>query len=236
MGKLKSSIKSIQESITSFKPTAPSCIQEAKTHSFRAGDDPCSNFSYVYHTPSSFSSPSSLSLHKPQHITHHQTATHMEDSPSSSSFSSSSSSLTTPIPKQKEQTCSLLPNDRINPKRFFFSPRNTNSIMEEVKEENVSKAATRNFFEESEAIAMVSDDPYRDFKSSMAEMVKAHELRDWPRLQELLHCYLQLNDRKNHKIIVLAFVDLLMHLMTHEKHLFSFSSPPLCLSLRDLDK
>lgn len=110
--------------------------------------------------------------------------------------------------------------------------------MEEVKDYSgkASSTAAGSFCEESEAIAMVSDDPYRDFRSSMAEMVKAHELRDWPRLQELLHCYLQLNDKKTHKIIVLAFVDLLMHLMTHEKELFSFSSAPIWLSLRDLDK
>ncbi|XP_020571327.1 nucleolar complex protein 3 homolog isoform X2 [Phalaenopsis equestris] len=208
MGKLKSSIKSIQESIISFKPKAPSCIHEAKTHSFRA----CT---------------SSLSLHNPDHITQLQ-KTHMEDSPSCSSSS--------PFPKQQEQGC-LPPNGRINPKRFFFSPRSTKSIMEEVKN-CAPKAKTvpgSSFCEESEAIVMVSDEPYRDFRSSMMEMVKVHELRDWPRLQQLLHCYLRLNDRKTHKIIVLAFVDLIMHLMAHEE-LFSLSSAPLCFSLRDLEK
>ncbi|URE40902.1 atofp18 ofp18 [Musa troglodytarum] len=56
---------------------------------------------------------------------------------------------------------------------------------------------------------MESEDPYRDFRLSMEEMVVAHGLRDWERLEELLVWYLRVNGKKTHGFIVGAFVDLL---------------------------
>ncbi|KAG0458786.1 hypothetical protein HPP92_021914 [Vanilla planifolia] len=152
-----------------------------------------------------------------------------EDSSSSSSLVSPSSATMT------EQRKTLLPDGRISSKRFFFSPRNTNSIMEEVKQTGGGNSgAAGSFYEGSVVVPMVSEDPYGDFKISMAEMVEAHDLRDWRRLQELLHCYLRLNERKNHKVIVLAFVDLLMHLMAQDRKIFPLSAP-FHLSPRVLD-
>lgn len=52
------------------------------------------------------------------------------------------------------------------------------------------------------------------FRSSMEEMVVAAGVADWRSLQELLHCYLKLNERRTHKIILLAFVDLVMNIIT----------------------
>ncbi|URD88866.1 ovate family protein 13 [Musa troglodytarum] len=110
--------------------------------------------------------------------------------------------------------------------RFFFSPCTTKSIMEEAKPETGILKAQRtikaalgkaSFYEESITMSISSEDPYQDFRASMEEMVVAHELREWHSLQELLHCYLRLNERKNHKVIMLAFVDLLMQLMEMEK-------------------
>ncbi|URD96307.1 hypothetical protein MUK42_29745 [Musa troglodytarum] len=77
------------------------------------------------------------------------------------------------------------------------------------------------FYDESITMTMSSEDPYQDFRASMEEMVVAHELKEWHSLQELLNCYLRLNERKNHKVIVLAFVDLLMHLMDQDKDVMS---------------
>lgn len=203
MRKVKSSIKSLQEAMTSLKQTGPFCVQEAKTHSFRAGDVLCSGFNRL----TSSSSPNHLQA---------EPTIHMKGLPSSSH----------------------LPTEgRINSQRFFFSPRNTNSIMEEVKETGSAAMADCSFYEESEVMAMMSVDPYRDFKLSMAEMVQAHEIREWLNLQELLHCYLKLNDGKNHKIIVLAFADLVMQLMAEDREIFAFSSAdPPCLCVCDLGK
>ncbi|KAH0687572.1 hypothetical protein KY285_018131 [Solanum tuberosum] len=56
-----------------------------------------------------------------------------------------------------------------------------------------------------------SPSPYDDFKQSMQEMMEAR-LNDqgkinWEFMEELLFCYLNLNDKKSHKYILSAFVD-----------------------------
>lgn len=65
----------------------------------------------------------------------------------------------------------------------------------------------------------------------MEEMVEAHQLREWAQFQELLHCYLRLNESKTHKVIVLAFVDLLMHMISRDKEGLYANSLPLTFYL-----
>ncbi|XP_066334952.1 nuclear pore complex protein NUP62-like [Miscanthus floridulus] len=74
--------------------------------------------------------------------------------------------------------------------------------------------STSSLVEESVAVALDSEDPFRDFRASMHEMVAAHGLRDWPALQEMLLWYLRINGKHNHALIVGAFVDLLVGLAT----------------------
>ncbi|URD83079.1 atofp18 ofp18 [Musa troglodytarum] len=76
-------------------------------------------------------------------------------------------------------------------------------------------------FEGSIAMAVESDDPYRDFKQSMEEMLTAHGVVDWAWLEELLVWYLRANGKKTHELIIGAFVDLLVSLAAA-----SSSSPP----------
>lgn len=78
-------------------------------------------------------------------------------------------------------------------------------------EEATVKRSSADLCKESIPMVMTSSDPYRDFRTSMEEMVMAHGLQDWSALQELLHCYLRLNEKKTHRFIVLAFMDLLAH-------------------------
>ncbi|KAK1320168.1 hypothetical protein QJS10_CPA03g01955 [Acorus calamus] len=136
--------------------------------------------------------------------------------------------------------------DSISKKRFFFSPCTTKSIMDEartasegqpdlgVEEIEVSEMG---FGKDTVLMAMASEDPYLDFKASMEEMVEAHGLREWSCLQELLHCYLRLNDRRTHRAIVLAFVDLLMSQFDkegiHKEGLFALS-PQFSVCLDEL--
>ncbi|KAG8374053.1 hypothetical protein BUALT_Bualt11G0090900 [Buddleja alternifolia] len=89
---------------------------------------------------------------------------------------------------------------RLRSDRLFFEPGETSSILEEAKiiKNNVS------------IMAMDSRDPILDFRVSMEEMVAAHGLRDWESLEELLKCYLRVNDRNNHGYIIGAFVDYLL--------------------------
>ncbi|KAJ1274364.1 hypothetical protein BS78_05G057100 [Paspalum vaginatum] len=78
--------------------------------------------------------------------------------------------------------------------------------------------------EESVAVALDSADPFRDFRASMAEMVAAHGLRDWAALQEMLLWYLRINGKRNHALIVGAFVDLLVGLATSNNNVSSSST------------
>ncbi|XP_058004032.1 transcription repressor OFP14-like [Hevea brasiliensis] len=61
-----------------------------------------------------------------------------------------------------------------------------------------------------------SRSPNEDFQQSMQEMVEARLQRkgkvDWDLMQELLFCYLDLNEKKSHKFILSALVDLVVGL------------------------
>ncbi|XP_030457670.1 transcription repressor OFP14 [Syzygium oleosum] len=67
-----------------------------------------------------------------------------------------------------------------------------------------------------DCIAMVthSTSPYDDFKRSMQDMVEArldgNAKVDWEFMEELLFCYLNLNEKKSYKYILSAFVDLIV--------------------------
>ncbi|CAD5171235.1 unnamed protein product [Musa acuminata subsp. malaccensis] len=90
--------------------------------------------------------------------------------------------------------------------RLFFEPGgDTSSILEEAK-------AGVSPFEGSVVLAMESEDPYRDFRRSMEEMVAAHGLNDWERLEELLVWYLKVNGKKTHRFVAAAFADLVLGL------------------------
>lgn len=64
------------------------------------------------------------------------------------------------------------------------------------------------------AVLAHSSTPYDDFKRSMQEMVDArmrsHGRVDWEFMEELLFCYLNLNEKKSHKYILNAFVDIII--------------------------
>lgn len=91
--------------------------------------------------------------------------------------------------------------------RLFFSPGETSSILEEAKSQQSFP-----YSHGVKIMAMDSDDPFLDFRSSMAEMVEAHGIKRWDCLEELLTCYLRVNEKGNHGYIVGAFVDLLINL------------------------
>ncbi|GER44163.1 ovate family protein [Striga asiatica] len=64
------------------------------------------------------------------------------------------------------------------------------------------------------ALLTYSPSPYDDFRRSMEEMVDARVgdggRVDWEFLEELLFCYLDLNNRKSYRHILRAFVDLIV--------------------------
>ncbi|CAA7025799.1 unnamed protein product [Microthlaspi erraticum] len=72
------------------------------------------------------------------------------------------------------------------------------------------------------AVLRHTEEPQEDFRRSMVEMMEAR-LRmqetevDWDLMEELLFCYLNLNNKKSHKFILSAFVDLIIALRDKEK-------------------
>ncbi|KAI0493153.1 hypothetical protein KFK09_027429 [Dendrobium nobile] len=60
---------------------------------------------------------------------------------------------------------------------------------------------------ESTAVVKRSEDPRRDFRRSMVEMVVEKGMYDADELEELLRCFLSLNSRHHHVAIVAAFAD-----------------------------
>lgn len=61
---------------------------------------------------------------------------------------------------------------------------------------------------ESVAVVKKSEDPYEDFKRSMLEMILEKQMFEGKELEELLQCFLRLNSRKYHQVIVKAFSEI----------------------------
>ncbi|XP_072965781.1 transcription repressor OFP13-like [Typha angustifolia] len=110
--------------------------------------------------------------------------------------------------------------------RFFVSPAETSSLVEEARRS--SAASSSSTFADNTghhvtgacggvAVVEYSTDPRGDFKASMAEMLVARDVErgeslDWEFMEELLLCYLEINERSVHKYILSAFADLLTFL------------------------
>ncbi|CAN4089611.1 unnamed protein product [Withania somnifera] len=111
--------------------------------------------------------------------------------------------------ESKETTTSLL---------YFQESKNVTNVVGD-DEGNISISYVPIFDKESAIVmGLDSKDPFVDFRESMEEMVKAHEIQDWESLEELLTCYLKVNCKSNHGYIVGAFVDLLVNLETLSGH------------------
>lgn len=65
---------------------------------------------------------------------------------------------------------------------------------------SVSKRLTRTF-----AVVKSSTDPQKDFRESMVEMISENNIRCSKDLEELLACYLLLNENEYHDVIVKVF-------------------------------
>lgn len=61
---------------------------------------------------------------------------------------------------------------------------------------------------ESFAVVKKSEDPYEDFKNSMMDMILEKQMFDEKDLEQLLQCFLSLNSRHYHGIIVQAFCEI----------------------------
>ncbi|OWM82565.1 transcription repressor OFP15-like [Punica granatum] len=115
--------------------------------------------------------------------------------------------------------------------RLFFEPAGeTSSVLAAESEEGPSGDEAGEELVEGVAMCVLeSRDPYSDFRKSMVEMVEAHALRGkWDSLEDLLRCYLKINDRTNHAYIFGAFVDLLLSSSPRRTNAFTDTSEQCC--------
>ncbi|KAM2263937.1 transcription repressor OFP13-like [Malus sylvestris] len=99
--------------------------------------------------------------------------------------------------------------------RLFFKPEDTSSMVQKAKGAGGGEMMNPLLKEKYVVVlaSMESEDPLKDFRRSMEEMVECHGLsKDWEGLEELLGWYLKVNQKNNHGFIVAAFVDLLLAL------------------------
>ncbi|KAG9459286.1 hypothetical protein H6P81_003794 [Aristolochia fimbriata] len=117
--------------------------------------------------------------------------------------------------------------------RFFVSTSLDNSLLERPCSESSAAGDPRSSSSSSSssgvplpgdslAVLTYSRRPYDDFRRSMQEMVEARremvgpspaqhgQALDWDFMEELLFCYLRLNEKRAHKYILGAFVDLVV--------------------------
>ncbi|XP_059311380.1 transcription repressor OFP6-like [Lycium ferocissimum] len=60
----------------------------------------------------------------------------------------------------------------------------------------------------SVAVVKDSDDPFKDFRQSMLQMIMEKEIYSCDDLNELLNCFLKLNSSSHHDVIVQAFMEI----------------------------
>lgn len=96
---------------------------------------------------------------------------------------------------------------RLRSDRLFFEPGEASaSIMAK------AKASGGVLFKQSVAMTVDSEDPGRDFRASMEEMVAANGVTEWEKLVELFVWFLRANGKENHGFIFGAFLELLVGL------------------------
>ncbi|VFQ92909.1 unnamed protein product [Cuscuta campestris] len=96
---------------------------------------------------------------------------------------------------------------------LFENFRSTYPNDQKHEEDDEKREGSRLNPEDSIAVLTCGSNPYEEFKRSMREVIeerlKHHGELDWEFMEELLLCYLNLNDKKSYKFVLSAFVDLI---------------------------
>ncbi|XP_027356967.1 transcription repressor OFP7-like [Abrus precatorius] len=111
--------------------------------------------------------------------------------------------------------------NRVQRVRFQSSENRRGAETTQVKKKTVTSSrasVTRSSVEgevkESFAVMKKSKDPYEDFKKSMMEMITEMEMTEAKDLEQLLQCFLALNSRSYHAVIVRAFMEIWQQMFT----------------------
>lgn len=116
------------------------------------------------------------------------------------------------------------PPDLCGSNRFFVVPGSSGSVTEEGQSTTrFGKTWLKESSEGEECIAVLrySRNPQEDFRRSMQEMVEVRveeegKVLNWDFMEELLFCFLNLNDKKSYKYILGAFVDVVTALRQND--------------------
>ncbi|KAK8336353.1 hypothetical protein V6Z11_A09G117100 [Gossypium hirsutum] len=84
--------------------------------------------------------------------------------------------------------------------------------------ENDDLTSTSFSFNNEDTIAVVkdSDDPYKDFRHSMLQMIVEKRIYSKHDLEELLQCFLELNSPCHHDVIIKAFMEIRKRVLPDE--------------------
>ncbi|XP_002510365.2 transcription repressor OFP7 [Ricinus communis] len=93
-------------------------------------------------------------------------------------------------------------------KNLRVSPETVSSPMRGSVLRRMTSCKTDGMVKESVAVVKKSEDPYEDFKRSMLEMILEKQMFEEKDLEELLQCFLTLNSRQYHGVIVEAFSEI----------------------------
>lgn len=69
---------------------------------------------------------------------------------------------------------------------------------------------------ENFVIVKISAYPYEDFKKSMIEMITENKMVEAEDLEQLLICFMSLNSRNHHAVILEAFTEILQELFSQQ--------------------
>ncbi|KAL5081950.1 hypothetical protein RYX36_010371 [Vicia faba] len=114
---------------------------------------------------------------------------------------------------------SIYQNQNKNPSSATSSASTTNDDDKVLASSPVSEAKTSHHnnntilklgtkLVDSIAVEKASDDPYDDFRNSILQMILERKIYAEKDLEELLECFLQLNAKCHHQVIVEAFMEI----------------------------
>jgi uncharacterized protein (TIGR01568 family) len=104
------------------------------------------------------------------------------------------------ISTDRRPICSVKKVERV---RFQSTIGNQRGVERKVMSSRMEEKVKESF-----ALVKKSKDPYEDFKKSMLEMIEEMEMYEAKDLEQLLQCFLALNSRDYHGVIVRAFMEI----------------------------
>ncbi|KAL0369499.1 UNVERIFIED_CONTAM: Transcription repressor OFP6 [Sesamum angustifolium] len=136
----------------------------------------------------------------------------VEPKPKPKSNTSSSDQKSTHCPLSSGQSISILDDEDYTSTTFSVNVDDTSpqycSQREQHEHDHTKDVSPYPKIQDTFAVVKDSDDPYQDFRQSMLQMIVEKQIYSSNDLQQLLHCFLQLNSPHHHEVILRAFMEI----------------------------